>query len=121
MTIGTSILYYWEIKTGASYQHAQTVAFITIALFQIFNLLNSRSFKTSIFKSKLFDNTYLTISFAAMIILTILTSQTIYFQKIFNTVALSSGEWFKIVLVCLSIIVVVEIDKLVRNITKARY
>ena len=121
MTIGTLLLYLYEIKTGASTAHAQTIAFVTIALFQIFNILNSRSFKTSIFKTSFFSNKYVTFFFFLMIALTIMTAQSPFFQNIFGTNALTLSEWIRVILVSLSIILVIEVEKMIRRIIKTKY
>lgn len=121
MTIGTMILYYFEILNGASENHARTIAFVSMAFFQIFNILNSRSFKTSIFNTPLFSNVYITFSVISMIILTVLTAQLPFFQRLFDTVGLTFNEWIYVVMVSLSVIIVVEIEKFVRNLLKSEY
>lgn len=115
MTIGTLFLYQAEIKSGASIQHARTVAFVTMALFQIFNILNSRSLKLSIFELKPFSNLYIVVSFILMTALTFFTSEASFFQKIFNTESLSLNEWARIALIAFSIIVIVELEKMIRR------
>lgn len=121
MTIGTLILYYLELKSGASIDKARTVAFTTMTLFQVFNVLNTRSMQNSIFSLKPFSNLYLALGFILMTILTVATSQLELLRTLFHTVQLDINEWIKIVLVCLSVVVVVEIEKLIRNALKTRY
>lgn len=121
MLLGTMSLYYAEIQAGASMERARTIAFITMAVFQILNILNSRSLKTSIFGLKPFSNPYVTASFILMIILTIITVQIEFFRDLFHTVSLSLNDWGRIFLVSFSVIVVVEMEKFIRNLVKSKY
>lgn len=121
MTIGSMTLYYIALNSGLSDAHAKTIAFVSMALFQILNILNSRSFKTSIFKLPALSNKYITFSVIVMTILTILTAQLPLFQRVFGTESLSINEWISIIIVCLSVILVIEIEKIIRNIIKTEY
>ena len=110
-----------ELKSGASLNHARSIAFVTMAIFQIFNLFNSRSFKISILKMNLFSNIYIIASFVFGMILTIMTVHTGILRQLFHTVPLSLNDWFKIILTCLSVIVAIEIEKMIRRIKGSRY
>ena len=121
MLLGTMILYSAEIQIGSSINRARTVAFVTMVVFQIFNVLNSRSLKESIFKMPVFSNKYV---LGSMILSFMLSLSTIYFptmRTLFHTTVLSGIDWLKIILISLSIIVIVEIEKLIRRKTNAKY
>ncbi|KKQ73168.1 MAG: ATPase, partial [Berkelbacteria bacterium GW2011_GWB1_38_5] len=49
MLVGTMILYGAEVQAGADINRARTIAFITMVVFQVFNVLNCRSLRESIF------------------------------------------------------------------------
>lgn len=121
MLIGTVFLYYLEIKTGADITRARTIAFTTMAVFQIFNVLNSRSMKESIFGLPFFSNKYILGSMLLSFLLSILTVSLPFMRAIFHTSPLSMIDWLKIILTSLSIIVVVEIEKLIRRRTNVKY
>lgn len=121
MTLGTLLFYWMDIKNGASIEHARTVAFVTIAFFQILNLLNSRSFKSSIFSLEPFSNPYIIFFFLGMATLTILTAQSELFRNLFFTTSLSSGEWIRIIFVSTFILLAVEIEKLLMKWSNRRY
>ena len=120
MTIGTTILYKWQLSIGASIEKAQTIAFVTMAFFQIFNIINSRSLRFSFIKTRLFNNHYINISFIFMSVLTILTAQSGFFRNLFHTTQLSFNEFYYIFLVAFSVIVFVEIDKFIQRKSQSR-
>ncbi|OGD67867.1 hypothetical protein A3F08_01610 [Candidatus Berkelbacteria bacterium RIFCSPHIGHO2_12_FULL_36_9] len=117
MTVGTIVIFKWQIGMGASTEKARTVAFVTMAFFQIFNIFNARSIKNSIFELKPFSNFYVVISVFLMIILTIFTSQLSIFQELFQTVSLTASEYILIILVSLTVVLAVEIEKFIRKIS----
>ncbi len=93
---------------------ARTVAFVSMSMFQLFNVFNMRSLKKSLFKIGIFSNKWLTwgliVSFLAML-------GTIYLpwiKDIFQFVPLSVAEFGLITLIASSVFVVGEIYKLVR-------
>jgi magnesium-transporting ATPase (P-type) len=116
MTIGTLSLFSYELN-HASQEQARSVAFATMILFQIFNMLNCRSLNTTILK-KLPYNPALTISFLAACIVTFFAIYMPFLQKIFYTTDLTGAQWIRVVLVSLTIILAVEIEKQVRHVYK---
>lgn len=121
MLVGTMILYGAEVQAGADINRARTIAFITMVVFQVFNVLNCRSLRESIFSLPFFSNKYILGSMLLSFFLSISTVYVLPMERIFHTTALSGTDWIKIVLVSFSIILVVEIEKLVRRKTNARY
>ena len=121
MLVGTLILYSAEVKAGSDINRARTIAFIVMVVFQVFNVLNCRSLRESIFKLPFFSNKYVLGSMLLSFFLSISTVYVLPMEKIFHTTALNGTDWLKIVLVSLSIIIVVEIEKLIRRRTNAKY
>lgn len=121
MLFGTMILYMAEIKAGADINRARTIAFITMVVFQVFNVLNCRSLKESIFKIPFFSNKYVLGSMILSFVLSLLTIYVEKLREIFHTTVLSGMDWLKIILIALSIIGIVEIEKLIRRRTNAKY
>ena len=121
MLVGTMILYSAEVKAGSDINRARTIAFSVMVVFQVFNVLNCRSLRESIFKMPFFSNKYILGSMFLSFFLSISTVYIVPMEKIFHTTALSGTDWLKIVLVSLSIIIVVEIEKYFRRRTNAKY
>jgi Ca2+-transporting ATPase len=111
MAIGTAVLFANRLISG-DFATAQTTAFVTIALFQVFNALNCRSRKQSFLKLGVFSNKYLLFSVLASISLQVLTTELPFFQTAFGTTSLSLMEWAIIVLVASSVFIADEIRKL---------
>lgn len=103
------------LQDGASLEKARTVAVTTMVFFQFFQAWNSRSEYESIFKISLLSNPFL---FLSLIVATLAQLGFIYipvFQWIFRTEPISLADWKNILLVALSVIIVVEVDKWLRR------
>ena len=113
MLVATMIIYIAEMKSGASIDRARTMAFMVMVIMQIVNVLNCRSFEKSIFASYLFSNKYILLSMIFSFALSYLTVSLPIFRTVFQTVPLSLEDWSKIVLISLSVIIIVEIEKII--------
>ncbi len=91
---------------------AQTVAFTTLAMFQVFNSLNCRSREKSVFQLGLFSNVYLIGAIALSVILQVLANRLPFMQTALGTEPMSLARWGLIVLVASSVFIVEEIRKL---------
>jgi Ca2+-transporting ATPase len=116
MLVITFTLYIGEMNEGASIERARTVAFATMGVLQILNMLNSRSLRDSIFRTKFFSNIYIIFALILSSLLTYLTISNPSMQKLFTTVSLGLTDWIKIVTISLSIILIVELEKYIRKI-----
>ncbi len=115
MTIGTLALYKFILNSGYELDKARTFAFITMILFQVFNVFNAQSMSSSLLKLKFLNNKYIIPMTIISVVLTILTTQTKFLQTLFRTQPLSLREWTMTILVASTIFIVVEIDKAIRN------
>lgn len=114
MAIGTLLLFNWELN-HSSLKQAQTVAFLTMIFFQLINMFNCRSLSQSILTNHLFKNFYVLIAFSGAFILSIFAIYLPALQKIFYTTDISFVQWVRAMLVSLTIIIVVELEKWYRN------
>ncbi len=106
ISIGTLYVFAIELDNVAK---AQTMAFTTIVMFQLFHALNAQSDK-SLFKIG-FTNKWLV---AAFLLSTALQMAVIYIpllQPVFNTVALDASDLAKVFAISFLIVVVVEVKK----------
>jgi len=103
------------LESGASLEKARTVAVTTMVFFQFFQAWNSRSEYESIFKISLLSNPFLFLSLIAATIAQLAFIYVPAFQWIFRTEPISIKDWQNILLVALSVIIVVEIDKWLRR------
>jgi P-type Ca2+ transporter type 2C len=105
------------IEGTGSLRYGQTMAFSTLVLFQIFNIINARSDERSAFV-RLFTNPWL---WAAIALSLALQAAVVYIpllQRAFGTVALSGGDWIRCTLVASSVVWLREATKLVARTTR---
>ncbi len=91
---------------------AQTIAFTTLAMYQVFNALNVRSRRQSLFQLGLFSNRYLIGAIVISMMLQFLATNVPLLQTALGTEALQLADWGLIVLVSSSIFIADELRKL---------
>jgi Ca2+-transporting ATPase len=92
--------------------YAQTMAFTTLMLFQMFNVPNSRSDEESAFP-QLFTNKWMWLAVGGSIALQVLVVYMPFLQRAFGTVALDGGDWMFCTAVASSVVWVRELSKAV--------
>jgi Ca2+-transporting ATPase len=92
-------------------RYAQTMAFTTLMLFQMFNVLNARSDERSAFVH-LFVNGWLWAAIGISLILQIAVVHVPWLQRAFGTVGLSGSDWLFCTAVASSVLWLREISKL---------
>jgi Ca2+-transporting ATPase len=100
------------IAGSGSLRYAQTMAFTTLMLFQIFNVFNARSDWTSAFRG-LFRNAWLWVGAALSVVLHAAVVYTPFLQQAFSTTALTAGDWLQCTLVASSVLWLREAEKAV--------
>jgi len=99
------------IEGNGSVAYAQTMAFTTLTLFQLFNVFNARSDQRSAF-SGIFSNRWL---WSAVFLSLMLHAMVVYLpflQQAFSTVSLSSADWLVCAAVASSVLWLRELSKL---------
>ena len=99
---------------SGSLRHAQTMAFTTLMLFQLFNLFNARSEHDSAFRG-LFTNAWLWGSIVFSVLLQVAVVYTPFLQGAFSTTALTVTDWIRCALVASSGLWFRELEKLLRR------
>jgi P-type Ca2+ transporter type 2C len=95
-------------------RYAQTRAFTTLMLFQIFNVFNARSDDRSAFV-RLFTNRWLWTALAGSVVLQVAVVHVPFLQGAFGTVALSGRDWLLCAAVASSVLWLREADKALRR------
>jgi Ca2+-transporting ATPase len=98
----------------ATLAHAQTMAFTTLMLFQMFNLLNARSDFRSAFAG-LFTNGWLWGAILLSVALQVAVVYTPFLQRAFSTSPLSLSDWFRCAAVASTGLWARELEKLIRR------
>ncbi|MCS6803109.1 MAG: HAD-IC family P-type ATPase [Chloroflexota bacterium] len=115
MGIGTLAMFWWELNQSGSLTQAQTVALTTMVIFQMFQVGNSRSERLSVFQKSPFSNPFLFIATTAALLIHI---AALYFpptQFVLRVEPISLDAWLRIIPVAATIIVAMEIHKLIRR------
>ncbi|MBD3310740.1 calcium-translocating P-type ATPase, SERCA-type [Candidatus Woesearchaeota archaeon] len=109
MTLGT--LGIFRYYPSDSLEHARTMAFTTLVLFQLFNVLNLQSESKSVFKTLLM-NKWLIGAIISSVALQVIILYLPFLNQVFSTVPLSMIDWLWAVIVSASIVVFGELVKL---------
>jgi len=107
--------YLTALQEGATLENARTVAVTTMVFFQFFQAWNSRSEYQSVFRLNPLGNPFLFYSMIAAFFAQLAFVYAPPLQWVFRTVPLTGDEWLRILAVSASIVVVVEIDKWLRD------
>jgi Ca2+-transporting ATPase len=117
MAVGTLIVLDASLPGGliegtGSIGYAQTMAFTTLMLFQLFNVFNARSDRDSAFAG-LFSNTWLLAAIAFSLALHVAVIYVPVLQQAFSTTALSAADWLNCAAVASSVLWLREASKAV--------
>jgi P-type Ca2+ transporter type 2C len=93
-------------------RYAQTKAFTTLILFQLFNVFNARSDRQSAFRG-LFSNRWLWGAVLLSLALQCAVLYTPFLQQAFSTVRLTAGDWLQCAAVASSAVWLRELEKYV--------
>jgi Ca2+-transporting ATPase len=99
------------VQGTGSMRYAQTMAFTTLMLFQLFNVFNARSDDESALKG-IFTNRWL---WAAVLLSVVLHAGVVYIpflQQAFSTVGLRLGDWLRCAIVASSVLWLRELQKM---------
>jgi Ca2+-transporting ATPase len=115
MTVGTLLLFRWELDQGGSLTRAQTVALTTMVLFQNFHVGNCRSDFQSAFRRSVLSNPLLLAAALAAVTVHVGALYWAPMQLVLRVEPIEAAAWIRIVAVATSIIAVVEVHKLLRR------
>jgi P-type Ca2+ transporter type 2C len=110
----TSLFLFLYCLIFLNYNHAQTMAFATLAFSQLIHAFNNRSTKKSLFEIGFFGNKPLLWAAGISVLLQIYITQSLWGNIIFKTTVLGWDDWSLVLLCSLIPFVVVEIKKKLR-------
>ncbi len=102
------IAYNWQ---GVDVQTAETMAFVTLSLCELFRAYTVRSERTSVFRLGIFSNKYMQYAVGASLVLLIAVVAIPFLQPVFNTHMLAAREWGIVIALALIPAVSEEITK----------
>ena len=104
------------VEGPGTLRYAQTMAFTTLTLFQLFNALNARSDRRSAFEGFL-SNHWLWGAIGLSVALQLAVVYLPFLQQAFSTVPLTLGDWTRCVAVASSVLWLRELSKAVARAT----
>jgi Ca2+-transporting ATPase len=102
------------IEGSGSIPYAQTMAFTTLMMFQLFNVFNARSDERSAFRG-LFHNCWLWAAVGLSLVLQVAVIYAPFLQSAFSTVSLTLNDWMLCAAVASSVLWLRELGKLIRR------
>jgi Ca2+-transporting ATPase len=115
MAVGTLWLFQWELDQTESLSRARTVALTTMTVFQMFHVGNCRSEFTSAFRKSPLSNPFLFVATSAALLIHVGALYWAPTQYVLRVEPLGLREWQAIAIVGSSLIVAMELHKLVRR------
>jgi magnesium-transporting ATPase (P-type) len=115
MGAGMLVMFRWELDTTGSLAQAQTVALTTMVVFQVFQAGNSRSETESVFQRNPLSNPFLFFATVAALGVHIVALYLPPTQYVLRVEPIGLEEWGRIVAIAASIIVAMELHKLLRR------
>ncbi|MBW3019591.1 cation-translocating P-type ATPase, partial [Candidatus Woesearchaeota archaeon] len=109
--MGAGTLFMFFSYLNGSVPKAQTVAFTTLVMFQMFAVLSSRTSHHSVKALNPFANKWLFGAVIVSLIIQVLVVSWVPLQEVFGTVALEGLDWVKIVLIASLGFVMMELTK----------
>jgi len=106
-------VFLWALNSGRSPVEAQCLCFITLVSVELFNCFNCRSERLSIFRIGFFGNKWLLAAVVSSWAIAVAIIYLPFFQGPFHTYAMSLQDWGIVLLAGLSILIPVEIAKLI--------
>jgi P-type Ca2+ transporter type 2C len=102
----------WYGAAGDGLRHAVTVAFMTLALVQVFHAFNARSQRRSALDARLFTNGWLWAAVMACVMLQLAAVYWPFLQRVLHTAPLTAADWGLVGACALAPVLVVELVKL---------
>jgi len=115
MAAGTLLLFVQQDPDGGDLRYAQTVALTTMVVFQALHVGNARSERRSALAKSPFSNRFLLLGTVGALAIHVAALHIPFTQEVLRVEPLGAAEWLRIVLVALSVVVAVELHKLVRR------
>ncbi|RLE44768.1 ATPase [Candidatus Woesearchaeota archaeon] len=110
LTMMAGTLFAFKLYADNSIDYARTMAFNVLVMFQMFNVLNCRSDRESVFKIGIFRNRYLVLAIAFSIFMQFVLIYT-PLAGFFKAIAISPKDWIYVFLISSSALLVGEIMK----------
>jgi Ca2+-transporting ATPase len=107
--LGTLGVFWWLLPAGEVY--ARTMAFATLVVFQLWNVLGCKAGERTAVSRAAFNNPYVWAAIAASFVMLATIMYVPFLQDLFKIVPLTVQDWALIILLTLPVLVIIEIRK----------
>lgn len=121
MGIGTLLVYRWAHESGLPLEEARTLALITMVMFNFFQVFSARALRRSILTMNPLGNKLLAISALIAIFLQWGVTAWPAAADLLGLTALSWDQWLMCTGIGVTVLVIVEIEKLIWPLAAARF
>ncbi|MGA2466319.1 MAG: cation-translocating P-type ATPase [Thermodesulfobacteriota bacterium] len=112
MTSAVLLVYYWALQTyPQQVEHAQTIAFVSLCMSELFRAFTARSEHFGIFSIGVFTNPWMIWAFSGSAALVFISVYIPFLQPFFSTTPLSVRDWIVMIPFILMASVAAEITK----------
>ncbi len=112
---GVLLMFAWALAQDFTLAQERTVALSTLVVFQAFHLFSSRSELRSVFTMNPFENRFLAFAQAGALLVHIGALYWAGTQFVLRVEPIPFDAWWRIVAVSVTVLFVVEVDKLIRR------
>ena len=113
MLITSYIVFNNALSSGYSIEYARTAAVNIFVFIELFYLFSCKHLRTTIFKINIFNNRFLLLGVALMVIVQILFTHTDSMNTVFKSEPLNMDTWISIIGISFCVIFVVEIKRFI--------
>jgi len=110
MAAGTLFMFHISLKVNVTY--AVTMAFTTLVVFQLFNVINCKSQDKSVFKTGIFNNKWLILAIVSSFSLQLIVLYT-PLSELLKATAIGLFDWLKVFAVASTVLIFDEIRKFI--------
>ena len=116
--LGTLGIFWWLLPSGEVY--ARTMAFTTLVVFQLWNVIGCKAAGRTAFSRTTFDNPYIWAAIVASFALLAIIMYVPLLRDMFSIVPLTAQDWAVVIVLTLPVLIVIELRKvLTRLATRA--
>jgi len=115
MSLGTLFVFHYSLESSGSALYAGTMAFTTLVIFQLFNVLNCKSQDKSLFKTGIVNNRWLLLAICSSLALQFFVLYTPVVSTWLKTTGIGLFDWTIVVMVGSSVLIFEEVRKAIYN------
>ncbi|MDD2448988.1 MAG: cation-transporting P-type ATPase [Sulfurimonas sp.] len=111
MLAASYAMFNYALSSGYSEEYARTVAVNIFVFIELFYLFNCKELQRSVFKTNIFNNSYLLIGVTLMALIQISFTHLEFMNTIFKSQPLDISTWLQIIVIAIGVMFVVEIKR----------